>query len=494
MGEEKEQYDSIHNNAYRRHYEQRQRQHRRKRILWGSAVVACLALVLVLITALTDIQLELRGDSELTLEYGQLYEEPGVEATVNGDSREPVIAGQVDETKLGSYTLRYRVRYLWLTKSAKRTVHIVDTTAPVIILRENPGHITMPGEEYVEEGYTATDNYDGDLTDKVNITREGDTITYTVKDSSGNTASVQRTILYGDVDAPVITLKGESSMTITAGSVFEEPGYSAVDNRDGDVTSKVQVTGTVDPMVAGEYVLTYTVTDAAGNTASVDRKVTVEPIKQPDIVDPEGKVIYLTFDDGPSKYTQQLLDVLEKYNAKATFFVVNTGYEMDTLLNNIVKGGHSIAIHSMSHRYDKIYQSESAFYEDLYGMQQIIQQYTGVTTTLMRFPGGSSNGISKKYCKGIMTALTQGVTAKGFQYFDWNVDSGDAGGAKSADEVYNNVIKGIGSKKTAIVLQHDLHDYSVEAVERIIIWGLQNGYTFQALTPTSPNAHHPVNN
>lgn len=492
--EEKREHDSIHDNAYRRQYEQRKRQRRRRRILCWSTAAVCLVMAVVLITAMTDIRLALRGEKELTLEYGQHYEEPGAEATINGKTTESNISGQVNEAKLGSYTLNYRVRYLWMTKSEKRTVHIVDTTAPQLELLEKPGYITMPGEEYVEEGFVATDNYDGDLTDQVTITREGDTITYTVKDSSGNTASAQRVIRYGDVDAPVITLKGESSMTITAGTAFEEPGYSAEDNRDGDVTARVQITGAVDTQMAGEYILTYTVTDAAGNTASVERRVTVEPIKQPDTIEPDGKVIYLTFDDGPSKHTQELLAVLEKYNAKATFFLVNTGYEMDTLLNSIVKGGHSLGIHSMSHRYDKIYKSESAFYEDLYAMQQIIQRYTGVTTTLMRFPGGSSNGISKKYCKGIMTALTKGVTAKGFQYFDWNVDSGDAGGAKSADEVYNNVIKGIGSKKTAIVLQHDLYDYSVEAVERIIIWGLQNGYTFQALTPTSPNAHHPVNN
>ena len=93
-----------------------------------------------------------------------------------------------------------------------------------------------------------------------------------------------------------------------------------------------------------------------------------------------------------------------------------------------------------------------------------------------------------------MTRLTQAVQDQGFQYFDWNVSSGDAGGAKTADEVYNNVIKGIGSKKTAVVLQHDIQKFSVEAVERILVWGLNNGYTFQALTPNSPTCHHPVNN
>lgn len=483
-----------HDNAYRRHYEMRKRRRRWNHMLVLCAAVLCVLLVVGLITALTDVRLELQGDKELTLEYGTQYVESGAVAAVNGEAVEPKITGKVNGEKLGTYTIRYRVRHLWMSKSEKRTVHIVDTTAPVITLQKNPGYIILPGEDYVEEGFTATDNYDGDLTDKVEVSRTGDTITYTVKDSSGNSASVQRVVKYGDVDAPVITLKGESSITITAGAAFEDPGFSAVDNLDGDLTAQVQVTGTVDSMTAGVYILTYTVKDAAGNTASVDRTVTVEPIKQPDTVTPEGKVIYLTFDDGPSNHTQELLDVLAKYNVKVTFFVVNTGYNMETLLNNIVKGGHSLAIHSKSHRYDKIYKSESAFYEDLYGMQQIIKQYTGVTTTLMRFPGGSSNGISRKYCVGIMTKLTKGVTEKGFQYFDWNVDSGDAGGATSADEVYNNVISGIGTKKTAIVLQHDLYDYSVSAVERIIIWGLQNGYTFQALNPTSPTAHHRVNN
>jgi hypothetical protein len=86
------------------------------------------------------------------------------------------------------------------------------------------------------------------------------------------------------------------------------------------------------------------------------------------------------------------------------------------------------------------------------------------------------------------------VEERGFTYFDWNVDSKDAGGAKTADEVYQNVINGCRNKKASVVLQHDIHGYSVDAVERIIQWGLANGYTFAALTPDSPTAHHPINN
>ena len=121
-------------------------------------------------------------------------------------------------------------------------------------------------------------------------------------------------------------------------------------------------------------------------------------------------------------------------------------------------------------------------------MQALIQQHTGLTTTLMRFPGGSSNRLQDNKCD--MSQLVKTVTDLGFQYFDWNVDSNDAGGAKTADEVYQNVISGIGNMKTACVLMHDIKGYSVDAVERIIQWGLQNGYTFQVLTPESPGFHH----
>ena len=93
-----------------------------------------------------------------------------------------------------------------------------------------------------------------------------------------------------------------------------------------------------------------------------------------------------------------------------------------------------------------------------------------------------------------MTELTAAVEAQGFQYFDWNVDSNDAGGAKTSEEVYNNVIKGVKGRKYSIVLQHDIHGFSVDAVDDIIEWGLANGYTFEALTPSSPTAHHKVNN
>ena len=206
---------------------------------------------------------------------------------------------------------------------------------------------------------------------------------------------------------------------------------------------------------------------------------------------PDGKVVYLTFDDGPSKYTSELLDVLAKYNVKATFFIVNIGYT--DLISRELNEGHSVGIHSATHQYSTIYASEEAYFADLQKVQDAIVALSGKETTLVRFPGGSSNTVSR-FNPGIMTRLTQALTDMGYQYFDWNVSSGDAGETTSTDQVFENVTSGMRSHNVSIVLQHDIKGFSVAAVERIIVWGLANGYTFLPLDATSPTAHHGVNN
>jgi len=150
-------------------------------------------------------------------------------------------------------------------------------------------------------------------------------------------------------------------------------------------------------------------------------------------------------------------------------------------------------MHSMTHSYSKIYASEDAFFNDLYGIQKIIKDQTGVESMLMRFPGGSSNTVSG-FNPGIMSRLVDSVTSKGFHYFDWNVDSNDAGGARSAEQVFANVIAGVEGRTASVVLQHDIHGFSVDAVEKIITWGLANGYCFKALSEDSPACHHGVLN
>ena len=123
-----------------------------------------------------------------------------------------------------------------------------------------------------------------------------------------------------------------------------------------------------------------------------------------------GKTIYLTFDDGPSPNTPRIISILNSYGIKATFFVKNTSY--NGYMKDIVDSGNAIALHSYTHDYKRIYSSDEAFYQDLQDISDLVYLQTGVRSNIMRFPGGGSNTVSKKYSPGIMTRLTQGVAER----------------------------------------------------------------------------------
>lgn len=291
-----------------------------------------------------------------------------------------------------------------------------------------------------------------------------------------------------DTTAPELTLAGGAAIKVVARTPYEDPGFTATDDRDGDVTASVQVEGEVDVNLCGSYSLTYTVSDASGNTTVVERRVEVA---QPETVYPEGKVIYLTFDDGPGLYTEELLELLDKYGVKVTFFVCGT--KNTDLYRKIVEAGHTIGAHCMVHNYDVVYKSDEAYFEDLNSILNLIYESTGVQTTLVRFPGGSSNKVSM-ICPGIMTRLTQKLTEMGYQYVDWNVSAEDSV-TKVTEEILANMVNDTPKWKYPIVLQHpEGRGFSFAAVEDYIVWALDNGYTFLPLTPESPLEQHRVKN
>ncbi|MBQ9180537.1 polysaccharide deacetylase family protein [Candidatus Saccharibacteria bacterium] len=286
-----------------------------------------------------------------------------------------------------------------------------------------------------------------------------------------------------DFFEPDIELNGEAEIYINKGEVYEDAGFTAVDFC-GVAEEKTE--GEVDTNTAGEYELKYVAVDPAGNQAEITRRI---------IVRAESRgTVYLTFDDGPGPYTADLLDVLAKYKVKATFFV--TGAGDDAILKREYDEGHAIGLHSLTHDYSIIYRSVDAFWNDLNAVEERVQRVTGEASKLLRFPGGSSNTVSRRYDGGIkiMSKLTADVESKGYAYFDWNVSSGDAGQTTSTDVVYNNVTSGFREGGSIIVLQHDIKDFSVAAVEKIIKYGLENGYTFAKLDTSSYNAHHGINN
>ena len=208
-------------------------------------------------------------------------------------------------------------------------------------------------------------------------------------------------------------------------------------------------------------------------------------------------VIWLTFDDGPSaNITPKVLDILKKENIKATFFVINYSDSNEHLIKRIVEEGHTIGIHGYSHEYSKIYKSKETFMNNVLTLQDRIFKSTGVKSMYIRFPGGSSNTVSRKYCKGIMTELTKEMLAKGFKYYDWNISSGDAGGAKNAKDVYKNVTKNLSKKRGNMVLMHDFggNKKGLEALPDIIKYAKKEGYTFAKIDDDTPMYAQHVNN
>ena len=446
-----------------------------------------------------SVQVQLDREAAQTLECGvDTYTEEGAQARFCGSlvfrkgfPLDVQKSGSINDKRTGEQTVTYTAGFLFWHGLARRTVTVQDTLPPELTLVEKEDSYTTPGTPYLEDGYSAVDLCDGDLTAQVQREEKDGKVYYSVTDRAGNTAQCVRTINYKDVTPPDIKLAGDAEIAIKAGTPFTDPGATAIDNRDGDITEKMTVEGSVDIYRAGDYTITYRAVDSFGNEAEKTRIVHVSAIRQPDTVAPGSKVVYLTFDDGPSKYTAELLDVLAKYNVKATFFIVNIGYT--DLISRELKEGHSVGIHSATHKYSTIYSSEEAYFADLQKVQDAIVALSGKETTLVRFPGGSSNTVSR-FNPGIMTRLAQALTDMGYQYFDWNVSSGDAGETTSTDQVFENVTAGMRSHNVSIVLQHDIKGFSVAAVERIIVWGLANGYTFLPLDATSPTAHHRINN
>lgn len=295
------------------------------------------------------------------------------------------------------------------------------------------------------------------------------------------------------ITEPVITLVGGESITYTADFTFTDPGYSAIDPKGQNITDRVKVKGEVVSYLVGPYDLTYTVTDDEGRTASVVRHVEVVPYELPEIVMPPEKTVYLTFDDGPCSYTEKVLDLLKKYDAKATFFIIGNKSRKE-FIARAYEEGHSIGVHSYTHENKEIYKSEQAFFEDFLKTQEVIKEQTGSYTRLFRFPGGSGNTVSR-YNKGIMTRLCKIMEDMGYRYFDWNVSASDSSKDSTTSSVKSRVINGMKTHTDfVIILQHDIHLQSVRAVEAILQWGKENGYTFRALDLTSPIVHSVLQN
>lgn len=417
---------------------------------------------------------ELNGSRKVNINYKGNYKDEGYKQ--NYLTKNIKTDNKVNTSKLGSYKVTYTANYFGVKIKKTRIVNVVDHENPVIELIGLQDINVCPNTEYIEEGYIATDNYDGDITDKVKIIRNSDKIIYTVKDTNGNEFTTERILNIKDIEAPIIKLKGGEKVSIKNSSKYNDPGYEVSDNCDSNIN--VNIESNLNINKNGKYEISYIATDLSGNTSTIKREITV--------YSEIGKgVIYLTFDDGPSNTgtTEKILNVLKEENVKATFFVTNKG--SDNLIRREYNEGHQIALHTATHDYSYIYSSYDNYFNDLESVSKRVYNITGNNTYIIRFPGGSNNTVSNKYNYGIMDTLTKMVVEKGYSYFDWNVSGEDAGGCTTSTCVYNNVVKGLSKKRPNIVLLHDIKSTTSNALKDIIQYAKNNGYSFDVLTPNS---------
>lgn len=206
------------------------------------------------------------------------------------------------------------------------------------------------------------------------------------------------------------------------------------------------------------------------------------------------KKVYLTFDDGPSINTEKILAILDKYGVKGNFFVVGTQSEdLKKEYKRIVDDGHVLAIHSYSHKYSEIYASKEAFINDLDKISELLYEETGTVPKIYRFPGGSSNNVSRVP----MPELIQVLKERGMVYYDWNVLSGDATNPiPSTDTIVANSLDSIGEYEEAMILFHDLSNKTttVEALPIIIESLIEQDIPIATIDDTTMAIQHDTNN
>lgn len=206
----------------------------------------------------------------------------------------------------------------------------------------------------------------------------------------------------------------------------------------------------------------------------------------------DKRYVYLTIDDGPSDNTERILEILRQYNIKATWFVVGKEDEKSIArYKAIAADGHTLAMHSFTHDYGQVYASAQAFEADLTRIQTFLQEKVGYTSTVYRFPGGSSNTTSKRQVS--MTELVSILQNRGIRYFDWNVDTTDGSGANlPVDTLIAGTNQYMGKYVYNMLLLHDANDHNttVEALPQIIQSCLDQGMEFLPITDDTPEIHH----
>ena len=446
-----------------------------RQILKSKIIFIIILVILILISLFAIFSLilsnsfSIKGDKVVNIDYNTEYKDKGVNNKYNLKVK---VYSDVNPEKVGKYKVKYVVNFLFLNFYKIRYVNVVDKKAPIIELNGNEEVKICPSAEYVDEGAKSFDEYDGDLTKSIKKINSEDGIIYEVSDASGNKTQILRKIIKEDSEAPLINLNGYETLYVKVGTKYYDSGYEVSDNCDSNV--EVTSDSNVNAAIPGNYYYKYIARDSSGNEAIVKRNIVVYNESG------EG-VIYLTFDDGPSctGSTNKILNVLREEGVRATFFVTNNG--CTDLIRDEYNEGHAIALHTSTHDYSYIYSSVENYFNDLSSIENKVYDLIGIRPKIIRFPGGSNNTVSNRYYYDIMDILTQEVVNRGYNYFDWNVSAGDAGGCTTSTCVYNSVVNGLSKSKRNIVLMHDIKMFTANALSDIIHYAKNQGYRFEVI-------------
>ncbi|QLY81055.1 polysaccharide deacetylase [Clostridium intestinale] len=198
------------------------------------------------------------------------------------------------------------------------------------------------------------------------------------------------------------------------------------------------------------------------------------------------KIIYLTFDDGPTKLSNDILDILKEENVKATFFVIGEQIKdnKETLIR-MNNDGHSIGLHSYTHKRENLYLSKASFLSEMKKTQSEIKDLIGLETNILRFPFGCNN-ISYK----INNSMVELLHEENLKIYDWTQDSGDGANYNlEPNKIFKNSIS---EKDSIILLLHcsNKHKNTVKALPYIIKYYKEKGYTFKTIDEQTKEQFH----
>lgn len=411
------------------------------------------------------------------------------------DIEELKIESHVNSEKLGQYTIEYHYKQ----KTFTLDVFVDDVTPPQFetvntkVLRNGTVNPSSLVQNIRDDSQTIVYFLKDYLFNELKTYR----VEVVVEDAYENRSVQNAYVLVEEKDSEPPTITGIEPLTLLIGDeVHLREGVEVKDDHDLKPILKID-DSLLNILKTGEYEVKYIVEDHSGNKETYVRKVEVLSQYDNKEAKKDGKkTCYLTFDDGPSQNTEAILKILDRYHIKATFFVTGESQDYVHEIKKAYQKGHTIGLHAYEHDYQKIYSSLSQYMKDLNQIRELVYEQTGEYTRFIRFPGGSSNLVSKQYNTGIMKRLTHKVIDLGYQYYDWTSLNGDGENVKTVQGLKKKAIESIGDKEDIMFLMHDSGacDNTVKALPEILDYLIQQGYTFYPIDEHSPTFHHTVQN